>query len=428
MNARHYRLHCPVCEGTWEDDGFLLGCPTPHEPALLTTEYDARRFEPDARAPGIFRYREWLPGTRALAGAGASATYRSEPLCRIAGLPKLWVVFNGYWPEKGASLDTGTFKDLEAWTVLSRIPERHDGVLVLASAGNTAAAFARACSMSRVPCLIVIPEAGLPSLRFADPLEACVKIVALGGLADYSDAIALANRASELEGFFPEGGVKNVGRLDGLGTTMLNAVEAIGRIPDYYFQAIGSGAGAIGAHRAARRLAADGRYGERPPRLFLSQNLPFVPIYLSWQARRRELVEIDTHDAKEQIRQISAHVLSNRNPPYAVRGGVYDILSETDGEMLAADNLEARQARELFEETEGIDIDPAAAVAFATLLKAVRSGMVERDAHVLLNVTGGGRSRQERDRKLIPAEPALRLDDADLLLDRTLDRIVALFR
>jgi hypothetical protein len=168
--------------------------------------------------------------------------------------------------------------------------------------------------------------------------------VSLGGFTDDFDAITLANRVAALDGFFAEGGVRNVARVDGLGTTMLSAVEAIGRLPHYYLQAIGSGAGGIGVYETARRVVADGRFGERLPRLLLSQNMPFVPMYLSWKAGRRALVEIDAGDGKKQIQQIAAHVLSNRRPPYAVRGGVYDILTETRGDMLAADNLEVLHA------------------------------------------------------------------------------------
>ena len=281
--------------------------------------------------------------------------------------------------------------------------------------------------MSKVSCLIIIPEAGLPNLQFADALEPCVKVVSLVGFTDYSDAIALANRVSGLDGFFPEGGVKNVARRDGLGTTVLNAVETIGQIPDYYFQAVGSGAGGIGVFEAAKRLAADGRFGDGLPRLMLSQNLPFVPMYTSWRSGRRKLVEIDAEDGKVQIQQIAAHVLSNRQPPYAVRGGVFDILAETPGDMLVADNLETLYAQRLFEETEGIDIDPAGAVAFATLLKAGRGGLIERDALVLLNMTGGGRHRRRLDRKLIPARPALQLDQQEILLEETLEKIAGLF-
>ena len=424
----HYELRCQGCDLAFEDDGFALECPGQHDHALLTVRYREKRFEPDTGAEGLFRYRRWLPGTRVLAGAGSSVTYRSERLNRMLGLRNAWVVFSGYWPERGAALGTPTFKELEAWSVLSRIPEEHDGVLVVASAGSTAAAFARACSLNEVPCLIVIPEAGLPNLRFPDPIDPCVKVVSLTGFADYSDAIALTDRISKIDGFFSGGGVKNVARRDGLGTTMLNAVETIGQIPDYYFQAIGSGAGAIAACEAAKRLAGDGRYGEKLPRLMLSQNLPFVPIYASWKSRRRELVEIGDDDAKRQIQQIDAQVLSNRRPPYACKGGLFDVLTETRGDMLTADNLEALHAKRLFEEAEGIDIDPAGAVAFATLLKAARYNGIDKDALVLLNITGGGRRRQQLDTEPISVQPTLELDAKEVLLDDTPHRVAAMFR
>jgi cysteate synthase len=426
-SARHYRVHCQGCGRAFEDDGVTLECPDEHDPALLATRYEEKQFVIDPDGEGIFRYAKWLPGIRTLRGAGSNITYKSEALNRIVGLPNVWVVFNGYWPERGASLATTTFKDLEAWSVLARLPDNHEGVLVIASAGNTAAAFARACSINKVPVLIVIPEAGLQSLQFSDFLDPCVKIISLVGFTDYLDAIMLANRISEVKGFFPEGGVKNIARIEGLGTTLLNATETIGRIPHYYLQAIGSGAGGIGVHLAAQKLAGDGRFGENIPRLMLSQNLPFVPIYLSWKSHRRQLVEIPVDDGKKQIQQIAAHVLSNRKPPYGVRGGVFDILTETGGDMLVADNLETLHAERLFEETEGIDIDPASAVAFATLLKAARYGGIQKEALVLLNITGGGRYRQRLDQKLIPARPTLQLDEKEILLEWTVDRIVGLF-
>jgi cysteate synthase len=149
---------------------------------------------------------------------------------------------------------------------------------------------------------------------------------------------------------------------------------------------------------------------------------------MSWKSRRRELVEIDDDDGKKQIQQISAQVLSNRRPAYSLRGGVFDALTETRGDMFTADNFEALHASRLFEETEGIDIDPAGAVAFATLLKAARYDGIEKEAQVLLNITGGGRHRRQLDNELIVARPALELDEREVLLDRALDKIADLFR
>jgi ABC-type thiamine transport system ATPase subunit len=46
---------------------------------------------------------------------------------------------------------------------------------------------------------------------------------------------------------------------------------------------------------------------------------------------------------------------------------------------------------------------------------------------VLLNVTGGGRRRRQLENELVAAQPALELDEKEVLLDETLERIVDLY-
>jgi cysteate synthase len=418
-------LRCPGCNGTRVDDGLSLVCPVAHGPALLAVEYDERRFQPDSARADLFRYRRWLPVRRLMAGAGCAVTYRSESLARVAGVGELWVAFNGWWPERGASLATATFKELEAWTVLARLPEAAGSTLVLASAGNTAAAFARACTLAEQQCVIVLPDSGLPHLAACGEIAPWVKLVVLSPPADYSDAITLAGALAELDGFVAEGGVRNVARRAGLGTVLLSAVEAIGRLPDYYVQAVGSGAGAIGVVEAATRLAADGRYGERLPRLLLSQNRPFTPMVDAWQASDATLRPEDPDDARVRVAQLLAPVLSNREPPYALRGGVRDALLCSGGDMVAVDNRSAEAAAVLFETTEGIDIDPAGAVALASLLQAVPAGRMRSDSTVLLNVTGGGRRRRVRENGVAAAQPVLRLN-GEMERVRAVEQVAAL--
>jgi cysteate synthase len=425
--TRHYRLHCPQCAVSFDDDGYILDCAADHSPALLVTDYCHKQFEPQTSQPGIYRYSQWLPVLSQLPAAGSTVTYQSEKLSRVTGLPNLWVAFNGYWPEKGATLETATFKQLEASAVIPRIPLENREVMVVASAGNTAAAFAHACSQAQVPCLIIIPAHGLNRMRFVNPLNPCVKIVSLVGFTDYYDAITLAAKVSEAPGFFSEGGVRNIARRDGLGTTMLSAVEAMGQLPDYYFQAIGSGAGAIAVHESAQRLIEDGRYGGKLPRLMLSQNLPFVPIYLSWTAKSREIIRPSRDEAKRQIREVAASVLSNWQPPYAIKGGVFDVLSESGGEMLVASNAEVYAAVALFQECEGVDIDMAAGVALATLIKSAKEGLIKQEAITVLNITGGGALRREQENKLIQAEPIKQITQDEVLSQKSVEEVIGLF-
>jgi cysteate synthase len=70
-----------------------------------------------------------------------------------------------------------------------------------------------------------------------------------------------------------------------MATTVLSAVTTIGQIPEYYFQAVGSGTGAIAAWEANLRLIEDGRFGTNKMKLMVSQNSPFIPLYDAWKAR-----------------------------------------------------------------------------------------------------------------------------------------------
>jgi cysteate synthase len=264
-------------------------------------------------------------------------------------------------------------------------------------------------------------------MLFDSALNPCVKIVCLTGHAAYSDAISFAERVSREDGFVSEGGVRNVGRRDGMATAMLNAVESIGRLPEYYFQAIGSGAGAIAAHEAAKRLVLDSRFGLSLPRVMLSQNAPFTPIYDSWKRGRRDFVEIDPGTARALTERILATVLSNQRPPYAVLGGLFDVLHESRGEVFAVRNAEVLQAMTLFEKCENIDIEPAAGVALASLTKAANSGQVSSEAVVLLHVTGGGARKRAVEKTLFLARPDLQLSLDQLDTTATLERACSLF-
>ena len=422
--TRHYNLACPACGWSGEDDGARLSCGYACQQALLRTAYVNQELALCSDSEGLFRYRHWLPISRVHPGAGKTVVFRSEWLGRYLGLANLWVAFNGYWPEREATLETGTFKELEAYTVLGRLPDVAP-TLVVASAGNTAAAFAQVFSRHHLPCLIIVPASGLSRIQLRTPLDSCVGLVSLER-ADYNDAIACADEVARLPGVVAEGGVRNVGRRDGLATVMYSAVEAIGRLPDYYFQAVGSGTGAIAVHEAARRLLATTGPVGGLPRLMLCQNAPFAPIYRAWRSGRRVLGQTRKDDDRSALREVYADELANRQPPYGLRGGVYEVLAESLGDVLVADNASAHAAAQLFCELELIDIEPAAAVAVACLCDAAHQGRIPSHAVVLLNVTGGGRGRLASEYPLIQACPDLRITREKALSTEGVDEIAQL--
>lgn len=399
-----YLLRCPGC-GRLFPDRYTLDCPSGCD-ALLRTVYADRRFTP-RDLPGIFRYTGWLPIEGHLRLDAGPVSYESVGLAGELGLSRLTVTFSGYWPERGGWMETCSFKELEAQPTVLRLREKGAGVLQVSSAGNTGRAFCQASALTGAPVVVVVPAAAAGRLWTTVPSPNVLFITVDG---DYSDSIAFGREVCSLPGVVPEGGAKNVARRDGMGTVMLDGALSAGRLPDCYFQAVGSGTGGIAAWEAAERLVADGRFGSRLPALHLSQNLPFVPMVRAWEAGRREFLPAeDMPDAEASIARVSADVLTNRHPPWGIRGGVYDALLASGGRMYAVANDDARSAGRLFADTEEIDLDPAAAVAVASLLRAAEEGLVGPDEHILLNVTGGGYERAAEDLDRYPVEPSLRV-------------------
>ena len=311
----------------FDDEGWTLSDPHGGPASLLRAVYENKKFTPRDRLPGIYRYADWMPIKRILRKSCAPVTYKSEGLAAHLGLENLFITFSGYNPEIGAEMQTCSFKETEAYTVLAKMERREDKVLIVQSAGNTARAFAQVCSDNLIPVVICIPEDSKHDLWFKRRLRDCVKLVAVPHGCDYYDAITVGEKLAQDPMFFLEGGAKNVARRDGMGTTVLSFAEFTHHIPDAYFQAVGSGTGAIAAWENAERLAQTGDFGKNKMRVYVAQNSPFSLMYDSWKSGSRELVDLSPEQGRRNAEMILAKVLANRKPPYSLAGGLFDVLS-----------------------------------------------------------------------------------------------------
>lgn len=374
-----------------DDAGWMLDFSDSEKPSLIRAIYEKKQLEVKEENGGLYRFADWLPIKTLLKNASCPVTYKSEKLAKKLGLNNLYITFSGYNPAIGARMRTCSFKETEAYTVCARLNDKmREQVMVVSSAGNTARAFAQVCSDNNIKLLLTVPEDNINALWFEKPLNPCVKLLCTESGSDYFDAINLGNIVCEMDGFFAEGGAKNIARRDGMSTTVMSAVTYIGRIPDFYFQAVGSGTGAIAAWEANLRFIEDGRFGTNKAKIYVSQNAPFLPMYDAWKAHSRAMLPYDAEQARKDAAEIVAKVLSNRKPPYSLAGGLYDAMVDTDGDFFAVTNAEAQKACDMFEELEGIDIYHAAGVATASLMQAVENRQVKADDVVMLNITGGG--------------------------------------
>jgi len=389
-----YEVRC-VSDGSLQPS-FALNCP--NDSSLLRAYYAAKRLEP-RDLPGMWRFFDWLPVHGIIKDAGAgSVTYKSQGLARELGLENLYISFCGYWPERKAAMPTCSFKDLEALPTMQRLKDQGgSSTLVVASAGNTARAFAQVASLTGQKLALFVPEKALSRMWItAEPGP--MTLVSVKG--DYYDAIIVAEKVQSLPGFVPEGGARNIARRDGMGTVMLDAALALHAIPDHYFQAVGSGTGGISAWEAALRLKEDGRFGSNLPRLHLAQNLPNAP-----------LLCLERKEPAPTTEDMFDDVLFNRKPPYGMPGGVKDALLATNGDIYGITNEEAAAAKRLFEQAEEIDILNAPGIAVAALEQAANSDAIHPDDVILLNITGGGISRIKEDYALHALHPEIIVSD-----------------
>ncbi|MFX1293438.1 MAG: cysteate synthase [Promethearchaeota archaeon] len=413
-----YQLYCPYCK-TYLEENYTLNCP--NHSVLIRTVYDTKQFTvKDLK--GIWKYIEWLPVQTPLQIDSGPLTYKSEGLAKEFGLKNLYIGFNGYWPERGAKAKTCTFKEFEALITLPRVKETGKKGVYLASSGNTARSFGYISHLTQIPVGLFVPQENLESLWLPEPPSDSIKLITLKDGNDYTDTIRLVGRIKDIPGYVTEGGAKNVARRDGMSSILYDCVNTIKKLPQHYFQAIGSGTGAISVWEAAIRFQTDGRFGNQLPKLHLSQNLPYNPIVNAWSLKTREIKpDRDMPDAHNKIRQVHAKMLTNRTPPYGLPGGVFDALIDTGGMMYGITNNELHNAEKLFLDFEGIDIVPEAAVAVVSLLKAIEQKNVDIKDYILLNITGGGIKRLKEDIELHPITPILTVDNPDVPLDEIKD-------
>jgi len=415
----HFSIRCRNC-GVILENTFCAFCEHCKDSLLVTDYHDARFAKREAE--GVWQFN-WLPVHAPATNQPGPVVYRSTKLAARLHLDNLFIAFNGYWPEKGALLETCTFKEFEAAVVLENARENGIEGLIVASAGNTARAFAHLSAVTGFPVVIVVPRMCLGEMWYLERSSAVPTLAVSDG--DYADAIDVAKKVALSTGFPFEGGVKNIAKRDGLGIVMLQAVSTMGKLPDHYVQAVGSGTGAVGGWEMAERFVKDGKYGSRLPRLHLGQNLPFAPMLHAWEKKSRSLDPADLNP--ELISQITTRVLSTRYPAYSVKGGVYDAISATDGRMYGIENNAVYSGMELFLATEGIDIVPASGVAVAVLEQAAASGAIKRNETVLLNITGGGEARLRQEKKtyaVVPKYISKKITDKDIeeLLCQTLKK------
>jgi cysteate synthase len=350
-------------------------------------------------------YIEQLPFDKDFEGGGPRiCCFHSVELGRSLGLDNLWVLLSGWSPRHGANFRSGTFKELEALGVLARVTSQTEKVLIVSSAGNAGRSFLEAGVMEGDPVIVVVPANALETMYCAPPDSQCPPLLLALKDAHYPDAIRMVRELKTLflDELVTESGCFNIARRDAIGILMHSACRQMGRVPDHFFQAVGSGTGGIAAWEAVLRIVDELFVGSVPTQLHLVQNAPFAIMADAWNAGKKSIEPLNQRDVRLLLGQTSAKALSNATPPYSVMGGVYDALKATGGGMYSVTNREISLSLVLLEACLGEGAFAEAGAALAGLMQAVAQGKVKSDDHILLHVTGFGLAASVKELSKVP--------------------------
>lgn len=377
-------LDCLVCGARYAPDEVDYVCPDHGDDGILDVVYDygriakrwSRRATTESNVLSMWRYLPLLPiavdASIPPLRIGLTPLYEAPRLAAGLGLSHVWVKDEGVQP-------TGSLKDRASAVAVVKATERGAPVITTASTGNAAAALAGVCASVKQPSVIFVP-ASAPQAKVAQLLAYGSTVLLVDGT--YDQAVELSLRSSERFGWYNRTTGFNPYMSEGKKTAALEIVEQLGwQAPDVVVVSVGDGCIIGGLHKGFRDLVALG-WIDRIPRLIGVQADGSGYLAEAWR-RGEDVLAKRPIEADTVADSIAAGLPRDRlKAMRAVCDSDGAFVTVSDQEILAAIPLLARGC--------GVFAEPAAAAAYAGLVRAAALGLVLHDDRIVLLSTGSG--------------------------------------
>jgi threonine synthase len=351
---------------------------------LVDVDYDLESVElADSPNPYV-RFAGLLPLAESH-GRLPEATYtpmiRAERLGRALGLNRLYLKNETAQPTK-------TTKDRMAAVTLAYLRERGVRHFCASSTGNSGSSFAYGIpAYPDMHLSLFTAEEFVSRIQFAD--HAQVTHFGMRG-ASFVDAAAFAGVYARNHGLVSESGFFNPGRREGLKLCFLEACDQVDEPIDWYVQAVSSAMGVYGAFKGAKELKTLGKV-RRLPHLLCVQQVSCAPMVRAFSEGSEIIRPGHRVDRPSGIAKAILRGDPTRAYPY-----VRQIVIESGGGFVAVSDDEMRLARQKVEDLEGVSPCFSAAAAVAGVMRLAQKRALQRDACIVVNLTGGDRPETEQ--------------------------------
>lgn len=386
MTPKFSHYQCSLCGAEYGPDEVTYTCPKDGGNLNVILDYEAlkAKYSPDKfmnlPEASLWRYLNLLPvgdpgglGTP-LRRAGWTPVYQPTRLAEKLGLQKLWIKDESPNP-------TASFKDRASAIVVARANQIGAEVTVAASTGNAGAALAGMAAAVGSRAVIFAPRTAPPA-KIAQLIVFGAQVLLVDGT--YDQAFDLSIEATENFGWYNRNTGFNPFTAEGKKTAGFEIWEQVirqlpnGSKPLTVFVPVGDGNIISGVHKGFKDLHALGW-------------LPQMPRIIGVQSEGSAAIANTFNQGDENINPVSASTLADSISVDLPRDGVRAVRAarETGGTyLIVPDQAILNAIAELGK--VGIFAEPAAATAYAGLVKAVDEHVVAPDDPVLVLSTGSG--------------------------------------
>ncbi len=386
MTQKFSHFACSLCGAEYAPDEVTYTCPKDGGNLNVILDYDTLKgvftagdFLPLPEA-SLWRYLNLLPvndpgGTGTpLRRAGWTPVYQPKRLAEKLGLRYLWVKDESPNP-------TASFKDRASAVVIAHAAEIGAEVIVAASTGNAGAALAGMAAAVGAQAVIFAPRTAPPA-KIAQLLVFGARVLLVDGT--YDQAFDLSIQATQEFGWYNRNTGFNPFTAEGKKTAGFEIWEqVIQSLPEKYkpltvFIPVGDGNIISGVHKGFKDLAALGW-------------LPQMPRIIGVQSEGSAALANAFQVGGEEIKAVKADTLADSISVDLPRDGIRALRAarETGGAYITvADEAILRGIADLGQ--VGIFAEPAAATAYAGLVKAIDDGIITPEDPALVLSTGSG--------------------------------------
>lgn len=386
MKHKFSHFTCSLCGAEYGPEEVTYTCPKDGGNLDILLDYETIKGEytpknfmglPEA---SLWRYHNLLPVEdpggyeTPLHQAGWTPVYKPTRLAKKLGLQQLWVKDESPNP-------TASFKDRASAIVVARAIQIGAEITVAASTGNAGAALAGMAAAVGTQAVIFAPKSA-PSAKIAQLIVFGARVLLVDGT--YDQAFDLSIEATQIFGWYNRNTGYNPFTAEGKKTAAFEIWEQIIRhLPEdgkplTVFIPVGDGNIISGVHKGFKDLKSLGW-------------LRHMPRIIGVQSEGSAAIANTFLQGDEDIQAVQADTLADSISVDLPRDGVRALRAarETGGTYITVpDSAILTAIAELGR--VGIFAEPAAATAYAGLVKAMDQSVVASDDPVLVLSTGSG--------------------------------------